>query len=349
MIGAMSGTSMDGLDLVLCEFQVKPGNQYSYKILQSHTYSYPPPLLKQLRQSKNESAMELYALDKSLGNYFADCVLEFLKESETNKATITAIASHGHTIFHQPERGFTVQIGCGITIAERTGIRVINDFRQKDIVAGGQGAPLVPLGDEVLFQGRAQAFLNIGGFCNMTIPGKKTRAFDICPGNLPLNQAANSVGELFDAGGTLARSGMLIPDILSELNALPFYKQAPPKSLGTEWLETYFTPILEQIDDVNDRLHTIVVHIADQIARACRQFDIQSLFITGGGAFNDFLLDQLRLRNIQIVLPSREEINFKEALIFAFLGVRYLEGKPNCLASVTGANRDVCGGNMHLP
>lgn len=293
--------------------------------------------------------MELYALDKSLGNFFADCILDFLKESKTNKTAITAIASHGHTVFHQPERGFTIQIGCGVTIAEITGIRVINDFRQKDIVAGGQGAPLVPIGDELLFHGRAHAFLNIGGFCNMTIPGVKTRAFDICPGNLPLNEAANSVGKSFDAGGALARSGKPIPHVLSELNALPFYKQEPPKSLGTEWLETYFSPILEQIEDANDRLHTIVVHIADQIDSVCRQFEIQSLFITGGGAFNDFLLDQLRLRNIQIVLPSREEINFKEALIFAFLGVRRLEGKPNCLASVTGATRDVCGGTMHLP
>lgn len=349
MIGAMSGTSMDGLDLILCEIETKIGDQYDYKILNTNTFEYPKYLLNQLEQSKSLSPTALFELDKVLGKHFASCINEFLNSTGTSSKSITAIASHGHTVFHQPEKGFTVQIGCGITIASETGIPVINDFRQLDVISGGQGAPLVPIGDKMLFSDRADAFLNIGGFTNISIPGEHTIAFDISPGNLPLNAIANKLGSSYDCGGKIAASGKLNETVLQQLNALEFYHLDAPKSLGTEWLEALFLPVLSTISDPKDRMHTCVIHIVDQIASVCEKHKIKRLFVTGGGAFNTFLMDQLGKRDLELIVPSSDEINFKEALIFAFLGVRHLEGKYNCLSSVTGASRNVCGGTLHRP
>ncbi|XOV68604.1 MAG: anhydro-N-acetylmuramic acid kinase [Fluviicola sp.] len=349
MIGAMSGTSMDGLDLVLCEIESNTNDFYDYKILNAKTFDYSENILKSLSNSKNLPATELFELDKILGKHYADSINIFLNDLDFPKKSIDAIASHGHTIFHQPDKGYTVQIGCGNTIAIKTGIPVINDFRQRDVIAGGQGAPLVPIGDKLLFKQRANAYLNIGGFTNISIPGDTTIAFDICPGNLPLNTIAEKLGYNYDENGNLARSGNLDREILEKLNHLSFYAQNAPKSLGTEWLDTIFTPVLEQVQDPKDRLHTCVHHISDQIVATCNNYQIDKLFITGGGAFNSFLMEQIDNRGIQTILPSVDEINFKEALIFAFLGVRFLEGKHNCLASVTGASMNVRGGTIHQP
>ncbi|GAB5416006.1 MAG: anhydro-N-acetylmuramic acid kinase [Crocinitomicaceae bacterium] len=349
IIGAMSGTSMDGLDLVICEIESFSTDNYSYKILNAKTFPYPASILKLLQQSKTLSAERLFELDKLLGKQFALCINTFLKDVNIAADSIDAIASHGHTIFHRPEAGYTVQIGCGITIAKETGIQVINDFRQKDVISGGQGAPLVPIGDTMLFKDRADAFLNIGGFTNISIPAANTIAFDISPGNLPLNLTALELGKPYDNGGEMARRGRLNDEILQELNALPFYQQSAPKSLGTEWLEKDFLPILHKIERPEDRLHTCSVHIAEQIIAICSQFKVKRLFITGGGAFNGFLMEQLENNGVELVIPGSQEINFKEALIFAFLGLRFLEGKYNCLASVTGASSNVCGGTLHLP
>lgn len=349
MIGAMSGTSMDGLDLVLCEIENLSGDNYDYKILTSKTFEYPSNLFKLLQRSKTLPPEQLFELDKLLGKHYAACINNFLREEEMEKGSVDAIASHGHTVFHQPEKGFTVQIGCGSTIATHTGIQTINDFRQKDVISGGQGAPLVPIGDKMLFRNRADAFLNIGGFTNISIPDDETIAFDICPGNLPMNRISQDLGKPYDNGGALAESGKLDPDILLQLNNLAFYHQNAPKSLGTEWLDGEFTPILSRIKNPYDRLHTCVHHIADQIFVVCSKYQIETLFITGGGAYNDFLMKELQRRKIDLIIPSNDEIDFKEALIFAFLGVRYLEGKHNCLASVTGASTDVRGGTIHFP
>ncbi|MCR9174095.1 MAG: anhydro-N-acetylmuramic acid kinase [bacterium] len=349
MIGAMSGTSMDGLDLVLCEIKSQQNEHYEYKILNSKTFEYPKQLLEKLVTSKLLPTTDLYELDKILGKHYALCINNFLKSLDKSAQDIDAIASHGHTVFHQPEKGYTVQIGCGTTISMETGIPVINDFRQRDVIAGGQGAPLVPIGDQLLFGDRADAYLNIGGFTNISIPSGETIAFDICPGNLPLNITSQELGLSYDENGALARSGVLHQEVLDKLNALSFYHQKAPKSLGTEWLEQVFMPIMSEISVPKDRLHTTVHHIADQVAKVYRNNHIDSLFITGGGAFNGFLMEQLTNRGVKIILPSEDEINFKEALIFAFLGVRFLEGKYNCLASVTGASTNVCGGILHRP
>lgn len=349
MIGAMSGTSMDGLDLILCEIESQPNDHYNYKILNAKTFEYPEKILELLKSSKSLPATQLFELDKLLGKHYAASINLFVNDANIHTDTVDAIASHGHTVFHQPDKGYTVQIGCGATIARETGIRVINDFRQRDVISGGQGAPLVPIGDKLLFQNRADGYLNIGGFTNISVPGEKTIAFDICPGNLPLNAIAESLGYNYDNNGDLARSGELNKKVLEELNNLEFYHQKAPKSLGTEWLDAVFTPILNQIEDPRDRLSTCVHHIADQINLVCSSHQIKTLFVTGGGAFNGFLIEQLKQRGIEVIIPSEDEVNFKEALIFAFLGVRFLEGKHNCLASVTGASTDVRGGTLHLP
>lgn len=349
MIGAMSGTSMDGLDLVLCQIQPDLDEQYSYKILSTKTFEYPDDLLNLLKKSKELSTTDLFHLDKSLGKHYAACINSFVTDQKISKNGIDAIASHGHTIFHQPDKGYTVQIGCGATIAMETGIKVINDFRQRDVIHGGQGAPLVPIGDKMLFHGKADAFLNIGGFTNISIPSEQTIAFDISPGNLPLNTIAHALGTPYDNGGKLARSGNLDEEVFEKLNALKYYHQKAPKSLGTEWLDSDFMPILNQIKIPEDRMHTCVQHIACQIAIICKEFAVNSLYVTGGGAFNDFLMEELRRKDIQIILPAKDVINFKEALIFAFLGVRFLEEKHNCLASVTGASTNVRGGTLHFP
>jgi len=341
---------MDGLDLSICDYTQDEREYYSYKILNTKTYPYPLELLNDLQQSKKKSVEALLLLDKQLGRFFAECINAFLDSSKIDANEVHAIASHGHTVYHQPDKGFTLQIGCGDTIAYHTGIRVINDFRQKDVIAGGQGAPLVPIGDLALFGDQADAFLNLGGFANITIPGLTTLAFDICPANLPMNRIVNRLNLPYDDGGRIAQSGTIDVVVLEKLNALDFYAQNPPKSLGTEWLDAHFLPILDQIQSNEDQLRTLVAHISQQIGTVCQKHWVTSLFITGGGAFNDFLINEIRnAGHVEIVLPSREEIEFKEAIVFGFLGVRYLQGEPNSLHSVTGAKKDVIGGVLHVP
>ena len=350
LIGVMSGTSMDGIDLVCGNFEISDKEHFPHSIQHSETYKYTEEILEKLKQSTKLSPPTLLELDKTLGNYFSDCINDFIDKNGLDTHKIDAIASHGHTIFHQPERGFTYQIGCGDTIATRTGIKVINDFRQKDVIAGGQGAPLVPIGDKLLYGNQAEAFLNIGGFCNISIPGETTIAFDICPGNLPMNFLMGYHKQAYDQDGNYARTGTTNPDQLEELNNLDYYQQSPPKSLGTEWLNEVFMPIADRSDEIFDDLSTIVDHIAHQIGQVCRKHNINSLFITGGGAYNSYLIEKIKeSTTADIIIPDPVDIEFKEAIIFGLLGALYLDGRPNTLASVTGAKQDVCGGVLHLP
>jgi anhydro-N-acetylmuramic acid kinase len=348
ILGLMSGTSMDGLDIAHVTFCLSENKEWEYTVNHVETYPYEHKTLQQLRNGKNLSTIQILELDKHLGLLFANHINTFIKKNAIDKNTINAIASHGHTVHHRPDIGFTQQIGCGDTIAYETGIKVINDFRQKDVIAGGQGAPLVPIGDKLLFSKKADAFLNIGGFTNICIPSEQTIAFDICPGNLPLNEVVNELGLDFDDKGYLSSKGVLDELILNELNALEFYNEINSKSLGTEWLENSFTPIVNKIPSPKDRLRTITEHLSIQIAQAINQFKIKRLYITGGGAFNDFLITRLRVHTTcELIIPNTITINYKEAVVFAFLGVRFLRGEINCLSSVTGALKDTIGGSLH--
>jgi anhydro-N-acetylmuramic acid kinase len=276
-------------------------------------------------------------------------VNQFIHKHKIDVHDIHSIASHGHTIFHQPEKGFTVQIGCGSTIALHTGINVVNDFRTKDVILGGQGAPLVPIGDFELFGNYATSFLNIGGFSNVSFQQNgKIVAFDCAPGNLPLNKLAHSKGLSYDKNGEIARSGEINFFLLDLLNALPFYQESGPKSLGIEWLETHFYPLIKFDRDIENNLRTILEHEAYQIGTLLNAQQQESVLITGGGALNSFLIERIsHYFNGKVHLPDRKIIEFKEAIIFAFLGALYAQNQPNCLQEVTGASRSVCGGVFH--
>ena len=347
----MSGTSMDGVDLICVDFYMN-SPRCSYQILAQKTYKYETNLLSELSKAKFLNVPEILKLDKVLGRYFAEKINDFCVEFKLEQNQIHAIASHGHTVHHQPENGFTQQIGCGTTMAVLTNINVVNDFRSKDVVLKGQGAPLVPIGDKLLFEGRAESFINLGGFCNISFQGVNEAmfAFDICPCNLPLNQFSKALGKEFDFNGNFARSGKNHLELLKKLNDIAYYEQNGPKSLGTEFLERTFLPLVRSVDiPFEDLLSTITEHIAIQISKVLLNNQIRSTFLTGGGARNSYLIERISAhsKKVQIIQASDIEIEFKEALVFALLGSLYLRDIPNTLPSVTGSTRPCVGGVFH--
>lgn len=347
IIGLMSGTSCDGLDISVCQYNKGKNDHWDYQLHIAETVDYPDNLRTKLRGAINLNSNDLYLLDKEFAHFTADVVNDIKNRFKTK---VDAIASHGHTVHHRPDLGYTVQIGCGETLAFLTGLKVINNFRQKDVAAGGQGAPLVPIGDKLLFNTKADAFLNIGGFCNISFVRNEVIAFDVCPGNLPLNKLVSSLDHAYDEGGNIAKSGKLKSELLEKLNSLPYYKSEAPKSLGVEWLESSFYPIFSDLPSTQDALRTIVEHIAIQIASSLKEYKAQKVLITGGGAKNSFLVDRICYHfNDEVIIPDNELVDFKEAIIFGFLGVLNLEEQPNCISNVTGASRDVVGGEIHLP
>jgi anhydro-N-acetylmuramic acid kinase len=351
MIGLMSGTSLDGLDIAHVRFHLSDASNPRFELLHSKTIPYSEDLIQQLLHIDQLSLSAVMILDKSLGLFYAKEINAFLEENNISKEQIDAIASHGQTILHQPANGFTLQIGCGTTLAFHTGIKVVNDFRTKDVVAGGQGAPLVPIGDFDLFADQADAFLNIGGFTNVSFKKEvNIIAFDVTPGNLPLNKLAASRGLPYDKDGELARSGDINFFLLDLLNNLPYYSQEAPKSLGTEWLEEHFYPMIKFDKEIENNLRTLTEHIGNQVGNALNNTGARTVLVTGGGAKNAFLIERIRSYfNGELIIPETTIIDFKEALIFAYLGALYLHGKPNALCSVTGAQRNTSGGVLHLP
>ena len=349
IIGLMSGTSTDGLDIAYCSYTYKDGSNWEFKVLFTDSIPYPPDLRDRIHFIKDSYAWELCQLDHDLSVIWSDMVNHFIIENRIKKEEIDAVASHGQTIFHRPEINITTQIGNGQVLSTRTGIPVICDFRNKDVQHGGQGAPLVPIGDKLLFSKNAEAFLNIGGFSNISIINNQIEAFDIGPGNLPLNYLANKRGENYDPDGQIAASGQFIPSLFAKLNEIRFYHEKGPKSLGIEWLENQFYPLLNK-HNVEDELNTVTEHIAFQIAEVLKKKQIHSVYLTGGGTFNHYLIERIKnLCNSEVIVPEEVNITFKEAIIFGFLGALFLEDKSTCLSSVTGADKDVCGGVYYSP
>lgn len=349
ILGLMSGTSLDGLDISDVRYS-KHANQWNFEILNTKTVEYPQDLLIDLQNSTHLGALQLALLDKRLGSFFASQVNEFCHEFNIQKEVITAIASHGQTVFHQPEKGITLQIGCGTTIAHETGIQVINDFRKKDVAAGGQGAPLVPIGDLLLFGAQADSYLNIGGFANLSFKKEGTvKAFDICPTNILINLLMRKLGHSYDAFGKIASSYPIHQALLDELNSIDTYQYSQPISLGTEWLDKHVLPLIEDYScSIENKISTVTEHAAIQISKRLNDNELKNVFITGGGAKNTHLINRISsLFNGKIIIPDEKLIDFKEAIIFGFLGVLFLENKPNCLSSVTGAKKDVIGGVLH--
>ena len=348
IIGLMSGTSLDGLDIAHVKFNFEK-EQIDFELKNCETVPYSELILAQLQNYLALSVPEMLMLDKQIGSFYADEVNKFIEKFNIDKSNIDAIASHGQTIFHQPQNGFTYQIGCGTTLAFKTGIDVINDFRTLDVVAGGQGAPLVPIGDFNLFSAKANAFLNIGGFTNISFKkNKEIIAFDICSGNLPMNEAVKSIGLTYDKNGDIARKGEIDFAVLEELKKLEHFHKPAPKSLGTEWLESEFYPIINKIESLENLLRTLIEHTAIEIIKVLHSNKISSVYITGGGAKNKFLVEQIRFFfKGEVIVPSEEIIDFKEAIIFAFLGVRYLRNESTTVKSVTGASIEVSSGTFH--
>jgi anhydro-N-acetylmuramic acid kinase len=290
----------------------------------------------------NGSALDLARLDRDLGDLIGHAAAEFLAGR-----TVNVIASHGHTIFHKPDEGLTLQVGHGARIAAKTGFPTVTDFRTVDVALGGQGAPLVPLGEQQLFP-EHRSFLNIGGICNIAIHmGHRVVGYDVCIGNQALNMLALEAGQPYDKRGSIARTGSVNDHLLQQLNDLTFHRQAPPRSLGREWFEAEVLPLIADVRiPLENRLRTVVEHIATMIASAIGE-GRDAVLVTGGGAHNDFLVQRLRaLCNCRVVVPAPAIVDFKEALIFAFLGVRRLRGESSALASVTGAVRDSSGGSL---
>lgn len=347
VIGLMSGTSLDGLDIAYCNF-TKNDDVWEYKIAAAQTVKYPPQLKNKLQSAIHMSGLELTGLDVELGRYYGNQVNKFLKNNKLTQPDF--IASHGHTVFHQPNKGFTLQIGHGAYIAAQTKIPVVCNFRSLDVAFHGQGAPLVPVGDELLFN-QYEYCLNLGGFANVSFKKNKKRiAFDICPVNIVLNQLALRLGKAFDKNGLMAKKGKVNNKLFKQLNQLHFYRQKAPKSLGKEWVDQYVLPLLNNNELNNfDLLATFTEHIAFQIARAIKAQQNEKILITGGGTYNSYLIERLiNYTKAQLIIPESHLIEFKEALIFAFLGLLRWAGKNNVLKSVTGANQDTCSGVIYL-
>jgi anhydro-N-acetylmuramic acid kinase len=342
ILGLMSGTSLDGLDLCFASFEHEPDGAWRFHIRAAETIAYSDFWLQQLRTAHQLAALDFVGLHKDYGRYLGEQSRAFL---DRHKLRADYIASHGHTIFHQPQRGITFQLGDGAALAAAARTSVICDFRSLDVALGGQGAPLVPVGDRLLFSDY-DACLNLGGFANISYEQNAQRvAFDVCPCNIALNALAQQLGAAYDRDGLLAQQGSVNGHLLASLNALDFYAQRGAKSLGREWVEEIFWPLLEQCDDtVNSKLRTVCEHVAMQLA-ACQQ--VRTMLVTGGGAFNTFLLQRIAaLASCKVEVPAAQIVCFKEALVFAFLGALYANNHASCLASATGAARDSVGGNL---
>lgn len=344
-IGLMSGSSLDGLDLALVRFTGN-GGHYTYHIEKAETLPYPSHWHDQLADAFLHQPEELLSLDKEYGAYLGQQVLRFVKKQGVKP---DFVASHGHTVFHKPELRYTLQIGDGQALADACGLTVVNDFRTEDVSKGGQGAPLVPIGDKLLF-GDYGICLNIGGIANVSYDIDGTRiAYDICIANQALNWLAQREGLAYDKDGQLARQGCIDPALLTMLNDNGFYRQSPPKSLGREFFETYQKTLLERYATA-DALATFVEHIARQIGQAVATLPEGKLLVTGGGALNGYLVERIgHHTRHQVVVPDRMTVDYKEALIFAFLGLLRLEGQTNVLCSVTGAPTDSCSGKIWHP
>ena len=352
VIGLMSGTSLDGLDIAYCFFR-KEKTGWSYSIGNAVTLKYSSTWLKKLSGAHLLSGEDLCSLHAEFGNYLAKATQEFI---DKYKLKPDFISSHGHTIFHQPEKartagqpGFTYQAGNGNSIHAVTGLPVVYNFRDLDVALGGEGAPLVPAGDKFLFS-QYDVCLNLGGIANLSRDiGKKRAAFDICFCNMGLNYLMNSIGKEYDEGGSMASEGEINKPLLRGLNRVYEKLRGKRPSLGREIFEKQIKPLVDnEAITLKDRLRTLTESAASEIATAIlAEGKSPKVLCTGGGTFNSFLISRILEHcadNATLIIPEEDVIKFKEAMVFAFLGVLKVRGEVNCLKSVTGATRDSCSG-----
>lgn len=348
----MSGSSLDGLDIAYCE--IITGSRFQFKIIAADTIAFNANEQLKLRNIVPDIFNDYKYEHQFFAELSAKAVNVFLGDNNLSKPDI--IASHGHTVYHFPAQGKTCQIGDGQLLADLTGCKVINNFRQADINAGGQGAPLVPICDKLFFSDY-HACLNIGGISNISFETKNGRiGFDICGANQLLNYIASTVGLEYDENGELAEAGKIDTDLLDALNSSSYFEMPYPKSLDNHFVRKYFIDRIAACDiPVNDKLATATAHIAQQIAAVIikHKAEINSdykLLVTGGGAFNGFLIRSIEeAAQIKINLPATEIIQFKESLAMCLMGALRLLNQPNFLPSVTGATVAVSGGEIFLP
>jgi anhydro-N-acetylmuramic acid kinase len=348
VIGVMSGTSCDGIDLAHCELSVTDDNQWGYSIIKAQTIPYNSLWQRRLSAAVTLDKTAVQALDLAYTSLLNRTILDFIHEFKISELDL--ICSHGHTVWHKPGQGITWQIGNLESIAQGLPCPVVCDFRTQDVALKGQGAPLVPIGDQLLFQ-EFDACINLGGFANISyqLQDAPTIAYDLCPFNIVLNYWANKLGSDFDENGHYARLGTVHPELLKQLNTLDYYRLTPPKSLGMEWVQSNFYPLYERFNlNPKDWLATAARHMVDQIHTSATKFD--RILLTGGGAFNGFILElHDEAAPLKFFVPNKALINYKEALIFGLLGVLRYRGEVNCLASVTGAIRDHSSGVIWNP
>jgi anhydro-N-acetylmuramic acid kinase len=347
VLGVMSGTSLDGVDLARVEFFIKD-EKWEFKIFESQTIPYATAWLDKLKKAVDFSKTELEILDQQYTQLLAEIIAKFIQDNKIEN--LDAVCSHGHTILHEPQNNYTLQIGNLPQIATLIKQKVVCDFRVQDVELGGQGAPLVPIGDQILFS-QFDSCLNLGGFSNISYQDENRRlAFDISPVNTVLNFYANKLGLPYDDKGKIAQTGKINANLLNALNQLDFYQKKHPKSLGFEFVKNTILPIIEDYEIlIPDKLNAFIEHIATQTSKAMPQ-KIKTLLITGGGTYNDFLIHriQFHLPKVKIQIPDPKTIEFKEALIFALLGVLKLRNEINVLKSVTGASRDHSSGKIYI-
>ena len=344
VIGVMSGTSLDGIDLVYCTISVK--EKWDFKIHASETAPYSGEWQEKLSQAVNFQQEELESLNQDYTEFLAEVINTFISRNDI--VNLDAVCSHGHTIKHEPDKGFTLQIGNLEKLAHLIKQTLVCDFRVQDVALGGEGAPLVPVGDALFFSDYKYC-LNLGGFANISTHVNAERvAYDISPVNTVLNYFSRKEGHAYDENGNLARSGEMNQDLLEKLNKLDFYHKQPPKSLGIEWVNTKVIPLIEKANlETPAILNTFCLHVAYQISECLDNQQSSKVLITGGGAYNDFLIETLEQQsNCSFIIPKKEIVEFKEALIFALLGVLKLREEVNALKSVTGAEKDHSSGKV---
>lgn len=360
-IGIMSGSSLDGLDIVFAAFQEIAG-KWNYEIISSACISYEKIWEQNLRDADTLFAKEYFLLHTKYGEYIGQKINEFIDEKKLHHQ-VNLICSHGHTTFHLPKKKMTHQLGDGAAIAAKTQLPVVTDLRSMDVAFGGEGAPIVPLGEKLLFNDY-HYFLNIGGIANISANKENgIIAFDVCAANRVLNMLANEKGMAYDDKGLLCSRGRIHEDLLKKLNELKYYQLSYPKSLANSFGIEIVYPLIKSFHiSIEDALRTYAEHICIQIKtcltdrqdslRKFKNEDAKKLFITGGGAFNNFLIERLQKNleeiNFEIFIPQDDVVKYKEALIMAFLGVLRWREQYTVLSSVTGATRNSIGGALWL-
>ena len=358
-IGIMSGSSINGVDIAFVEF-VEAAGKWTYEVINADIVPYSAEWQEQLKTASTLNALEFSKLHTSYGRYLAQEVNQFIDKNNLHHR-VQFIASHGHTVFHEPHNHTTVQIGCGASIAALTGINVISDLRSIDIALGGQGAPIVPMAEKLLWP-QHNMFLNLGGIANISaITGDNNYvAFDVCPANGVLNRLANQADLEYDNNGDIARKGFVRDEVLFKLNQEPYYMVKFPKSLNNQFgLETLLPKFKQANLSTQDSLRTMVEHICIQITRSVGRLlpkmaidTNKTLFITGGGAYNSFLIERLtaslKVMGVDVLVADKETVEYKEAIAIALLGALRWREANTTLASVTGANRSSIGGAMWI-